>query len=654
MTGSQDMPNVSTGATNGRDFVKNLVMLGICFGLLAGVTEAGIYAVKQHFQLVFFSAMAPHYQWMPAAAYVCLFGLLGCGLALVGCCLPRRWPAGICLRAGVLMFATLYFLININHLDAIAEFGISGYAEVMLALGLAVAIFSRLAARPALLHKLAFRGALVLALLVAVWTAAHIGGKWWAERQMLAELPDDVPKTPNVLLIVWDTVRAESLSLYGHHRPTTPTLDRLAASSVVFDQAIATAPWTVPSHAGMFTGRHVHELPNLRQEPVPEHFTTLAEVLHEKGYLTAGFVANLGYCNRHTGLAQGFVHYADDPISLHRVLETVWLSRLLHSQSAAYRELISAVFGPWAKPAERVNEELLEWLSRRPSGRPFFAFLNFMDAHDPYLPPPPFRGQYGPHTKEDRRVLDDWRLHATVHRQATEEQTRMALKAYDGCIAYLDYELGVLLDELDARGELDNTLVIVTADHGEQFGEHGIFWHGTSLHQPQMHVPLLMRLPGRLPKGCRVAEVTSQADLPATVLDLVEADDSRLPGRSLAHFWRTQRPGEQAVPTAPVLAGVRRFPWADVPLHYPNARGSVHAVWSGGRKYIRAEPHGADELYDLENDPAEKHNLAPEVTAAGTLAQLRHLLARRITAAESAAPPARLASQRPDDSPSRR
>lgn len=616
----------------------NLVLLGVFFGLLAGLIEAGIYAVKQHFGLVFFSAMVSHYQWMPAVAYVCLFAALGLLLAVLGRCLPKRWRTKVCRRAAVMLFGSLCLLINLNHLDAILQIGISGYAEVMLALGLAVAAFSWLVTRPETLYKLAARGTIVLALLTAAWAGGSLARQWSAEQQMIAELPDRSPEVPNVLLVVWDTVRAKSLSLHGHHRPTTPTLEQLAGSSVVFDRAIATAPWTVPSHAGMFTGRHVHELPNLRADPVPEELTTLAESLHERGYLTAGFVANLGYCNRHTGLAQGFAHYADDPVSLHRALETVWLSRTIHSRSRAYRELLARLCGPWSKPAGRVNEELLDWLSRRPAGRPFFAFLNCTDAHDPYLPPPPFHQQYGPHTDRDRRVLGDWRFYATIHQRASQDEIRMAAKAYDGCIAYLDHQLGELLEELDRRGELDNTLVIVTSDHGEQFGEQGIFWHGTSLHQPQTHVPLLMRLPGRLPQGCRVRQVVSLADLPATVLDVLKLNDSRLPGRPLTHCWQSGRPIREITPPMPVLASVRRFPWADVPSHYPNAKGPVHAVWSGGKKYIRAEPHGHQELFDLQSDPHETHDLDGSTEHQATADRLRRLMARLV-------PGSRLAKQ---------
>ena len=184
-------------------------------------------------------------------------------------------------------------------------------------------------------------------------------------------------------------------------------------------------------------------------------------------------------------------------------------------------------------------------------------FLNYFDAHDPYFPPRGADGHFGlkPSTPSERATIRDW-THQPRQGEAPPSTTKLARDCYDDCLAYLDDQLGRLFNELDTRGVLENTLVIITSDHGENFGEHaGIFGHGQSLYPQEIRVPLLVIAPGRVPSGQIISAPVSLRDLPATVVDLVGLElESSFPGRSLARFWD---PGSRRRPLLG-RSGVRR------------------------------------------------------------------------------------------------
>ena len=189
-----------------------------------------------------------------------------------------------------------------------------------------------------------------------------------------------------MLFIVLDTVRAESLSVYGYHRKTSPNLTKLAQHGVRFDQARASAAWTLPSHASMFTGRWPYELSTHPDRPLDSTYPTLAEVLRNHGYATAGFVGNTYFCNRWFGLGRGFLHYEDVAVCLVEIIRSSDMGRALISKVAPSiftRDRPYAYFN--RKDAATVNHECWPGSTASRSGRPFFAFLNYYDAHDPYI-----------------------------------------------------------------------------------------------------------------------------------------------------------------------------------------------------------------------------------------------------------------------------
>jgi arylsulfatase A-like enzyme len=463
-----------------------------------------------------------------------------------------------------------------------------------------------------------------------------IGGRAWSEHRAVTALPPPPPAARNVLLIVWDTVRAGNLSLYGYRRRTTPNLERLAGHGARFNLAFATSCWTLPSHASLFTGRWPHDLGANWQLPLDTTAPTLAEYLGAHGYDTAGFVANVDYCSRETGLARGFAHYEDYPIDLTEVLTRyIGLSHRLGLPAwpCLLGKLLSKITGrsialtlrsnEHAKRGAEVDRAFLDWHAwQQGRRRPFFAFLNYNDAHTPYDVPDPSTPGFGlrPASCHDERTLMSW---STVDKASLSyHDVLVASDIYDDCILYLDRRLGGLLDELARRGVLDETLVIVTADHGEHLGDHLLFFHGNSLYRQLVQVPLVIVEPGRVPAGRVVAEPVSLRDVPATVVDLLGLGrEAPFPGRSMAGFWSPDRP-PAGPPDEPLLMETSKPLTLTNQGREPVAKGPMVALVAENLHYIRMGD-GSEELYSLGADPEERFNWAGAATPREVLPRFR-------------------------------
>lgn len=438
--------------------------------------------------------------------------------------------------------------------------------------------------------------------------ALAVGREAWtagAETRTLAALPKLSPSQPNILLVVLDTVRAKSLGLFGYSRQTSPWLDKFAKNAVFFDHAFSAAPWTLPSHASMFTGRYPHELSTSLSTPLDTTYPTLSEILTSRGYATAGFVGNTAYCGYESGLNRGFTHFEDYTVSVEQfVLDTLLLA-VPTPQSALWSIRTSlghpdrdAVADCIRNTAEMLNNRFLSWLDTHHS-QPFFAFLNYFDAHDPYRPPADFALRF--ESKASNGIIP-------YNELPSPDVLAELNEAYDGCIAYDDYHLGVLMEELGRRGALDDTLVIVVSDHGEQFGEHNLTLHINSLYMPLIHVPLLMSHPNILPAGKVISAPASLRDLPSTILDLVGLNRaSPIPGQSLRRHWsaNTQTAGPQSEMLLSEVERVYQFPpW------YPAMKGPMKSLVSNNFHYIKNLGDGREELYDYEKDPEEVDELS--------------------------------------------
>jgi arylsulfatase A-like enzyme len=576
-----------------------LLRYALVIGALGGLAEA-LYLSTRHLikqqPAAWYSADV---LWMAPLATALVFVVIAVPVA--GAARAFRFDLPLKPSLFVLLLPTLY---GITQLPG---FVVHPWAKLILATGVAVAAARALGDRPAVMNRLVRRAALptgVLLVLLALW------GAWTLpqtrERRALAVVPVAAPGATNVLLIILDTVRAANLSLYGYERATSPNLDAWAQGGVVFDHAIAPSPWTLPTHASLFTGHYNFTTRTGIFSALDGRHPTLAEVLAGRGYATAGFTANLGYTTRASGLHRGFARYEDFPVTPGRFVVSSWVARQASRRLSWIRG-----YPEWQVPktAEHITDQFEDWLDSR-GDRPFFVFLNYYDAHSPYRGASGFREMFGPAAVAG----------FAPDRPYTTAELQPWINAYDGSIAYIDDQLGRVFATLHARGLRDNTLVIITSDHGEMFGEHGQVEHTSGLYYPVLHVPLAMALPGVLPAGIRVAETVTLRDLPATVLSAIElADDAPIPGRSLLPLVA----GADGATGSAVLSEFDHYVWA--PSWTPIARGDMKSLVEGPLHYIR-NGDGVEELYDARQDPAATRDLSATTEQAPTLQRLRSTL----------------------------
>jgi arylsulfatase A-like enzyme len=399
--------------------------------------------------------------------------------------------------------------------------------------------------------------------------------------------------SPNILLVVLDTVRADHLSLYGYDRKTTPHFDAFAKNALVFDRARASASWTTPS---MITGLTAaqHGVDGTEQhERLPAAATTVAEVLNAAGYRTGLFSDN-PYVSRTFGFEQGYSRVFDftdrgqDSSVAPRFIEVGGERLRADTQKDWLRR-----FG-----AARLNRELLSWLQTVGMARPWFAHVQYMDAHWPHAPPAEFRDLFRTAAKGEKTLIGEWvkdrGLAPLVPGTRLDEavlQDRVDL--YDGSLAYLDAQFGELLGKLETRGRLKDTIVVVVADHGEAFYEHGVWDHQNSLYEELVRVPLMIRGPGIAPG--RDSRNVSTVHLAGTLLDFAGVEPDRIAGGmtlfdAAAENWtgRLERKGR-----------------------------SFESTLEDGHKWIFSGQDNeiVTEIYNLASDPKERRDLSTEMAA---------------------------------------
>jgi len=364
------------------------------------------------------------------------------------------------------------------------------------------------------------------------------------------------PSGPNVLLITIDTLRADYVGVTAQHATETPALDALAAQGTLFENASATVPLTLPSHSSILTGQYPphHGVRHNSIHQLAAERETVAERFQAAGYATHAIVAS-SVLGREFGLAQGFDAYSDEmPRSL--------------SHRGGFPE----------RTAQQVSDLALAWLAS--NDRPFLLWLHYYDPHSKYRPPEPFRQKF-------------------------------AHDLYAGEVAYVDHELGRVIEALKTSGRLENTIIVATADHGEGRGEHGEGTHSYLIYESTMHVPLILRGPG-VPRGKRIPDVVSNAAIAPTLLALTglpalsDADvpelGPQLRGEGRADGWAYSE----------TLAG-----------HFDHGWAPIFGMRTSAQKFIRAP---RPELFDLASDPGELDNLlardaAPHLDAVASAQQ---------------------------------
>jgi arylsulfatase A-like enzyme len=594
------------GMTDDRDLP--LLTLALWAGIVTGLGELVKVAVDLWFSD--FTMRSRDALWMIPAVDGALFLAMGLMVSVVRRWVRVPWSVAVGLLVGLGALLVLLLVQRLHPLAAVA---------VAVGVGTQAGRWAR--SRVAVSVTIIRRSLPWFVAGVLSAAVASVGGRILAERRSIASRPPPVAGAPSVLLLILDTVRAAELSLYGYSRPTTPELEHWAERGTVFDRAFAPSSWTLPSHASIFTGRPEFALEATWWDRLGSDWPTLAEVLRSRGYATAAFVANTDYVGWDSGLTRGFEHYDDYPISVWTAFQATSLGRVVYTElyrglpGRLQRLLERRLPHPVRhRAAARIADSFLAWLDEGQRA-PFFAFLNFMDAHTPYTPPDSFRYRYKTRIP---RPESPYAWSALPPVRLTPTDLRPKQDMYDGSIAYLDTELGRLFRALDRRGALANTLVILTADHGDEFAEHGFVDHGKTLYRASVQVPLVLWLPGGVPAGRRVASPVSLQNLAATVLDLAAPGPGRLPGRSLARFWRG---GAEAAPDT-IVATVRP------------PKGKLSSIAFSGRRYIRDDVTGSEELYGFEHDLLERWNLAASDPGRRVLPAYRDAL-RRIGATEA-------------------
>jgi arylsulfatase A-like enzyme len=586
---------------DGKFTPREALLLVAWFGLGGGFLELGallmaknvLHTVEYYKQPRFFPCTIP----LANLAIMLVPGLLVATL-------NRLRPGLVPLRAALWVFATLMLAAPLLVLP------VTGWTGLLMAAGLG-RLISRLGVTHAALARRLIRVSLVgmAGMLVAI-TASTIALPAATEYWTNSHLPTPPSGASNVLLLVMDTVRAESVSLHGYRRETTPQLTRWAQRGVKFDWAIAPSCWTFPSHSSFFTGHWPYKLSSHWHHELDTPAPTLAEYLGAKGFQTAGFAANTSYLSYESRINRGFARYEDFVASPLAALGTSAIGRWLVDNALQpadfYRRKWAATR---SRDARQINARFLEWLSvSRDPKRPFFAFLNYLDAHGPYLVPETQTARFGLRPQSRREyemLLESWGIDKT---KLTPRDVGLLRDGYDDCIAFLDRQIGALLDELERRDELRNTVVIITSDHGEEFGEHNLFNHGFSLYLYESHVPLVIIAPSA-PAGRTVTDAVSLRDLPVSIAALAGLPDrTPFPGHSLADHWR-----EGAVSIAPrgsPAVSEAFFPdFADSRGEIvPTQRGYTMSLVTNGWHYLR-DGKGAEALFNLHQDPRESHNL---------------------------------------------
>lgn len=600
--------------------------MAVWVGLLAGALDVAILVASRSIDGDFYR-LGEGFVWMIPLGVAAVVLMPAAVLALLALFLRRSVPLGL----------SVVLLTFIGFLDLCARLPLNLWSSLLLSGGLAIQSARLARPRRERFLRLVWRTTPLLIGLLATVLLVRIGTRAWSEHRAASALPPPPHGARNVLVVVWDTVRASNLSLHGYTRRTTPHLDQLARRGVRFDLAFASSSWTLPSHASLFTGRWPHELGIDWKSPLRPGVPTLAEYLASQGYDTAGFVANLDYCSRESGLARGFVHYEDYPfawwdivaryIGLGRRIEfSSWacvLSQWLEKYTSGRYDLMPRG-KEHVKGGEEIDGSFFRWLSwQRQRNRPFFAFLNYNDAHTPYEVPDHSMPAFGlrPRSCFDRLMLEKWNVVDKL--RLSYHDLQMANDVYDESIAFLDRRLGAIVGELERRGVLDNTLLVVTSDHGEHIGDHLLFFHGCSLYRQLVQVPLVIVDPARVPAGKVITEPVSHRDVPATVTEiLTPGHRSPFPGQSLSRFWSASREASASSVTEPLVMETGKPLLLTNQGREPAARGPMKSLIGWGMHYIRTGD-GAEELYVLASDPEERMNRAEQPDARDSLLRFR-------------------------------
>ncbi len=494
---------------------------------------------------------------------------------------------------GIFIFRGAFFLLDAAFFTPLTEKNLPGWILGLgSSLGLGVLMFS-------LLRTISYRKmradrrlqwvlipAFLLGVIIALTAIAGLIKEEQSGTNTNPARPIRNGKKMNLILIVIDALRADHLGCYGYPRETTPHLDALANEGIRFEECYAPVSWTKPSVASLMTSLYPGVHGAVRAgDSLPGEVVTLAELLRAAGWTTAGFITN-PHLKSIYNFNQGFDLF-DDSLTRDKIYE-------IAIRQLVFYPLLRAFSGKNFNLTDRdranlVNRKVFSWLEREKDSD-FFAYIHYMDPHAPYNPPGKYREMFP---------------------AVSGNEVSRTVSLYDGEIRFVDNAVGELLERLKALGIYQRTVILVTADHGEAFGEHGDFGHGHTIYQDQLRVPLIIKCPS-CPPALAISSPVSTLDILPTLLDLMNLHpDPAAAGVSLMGMIKENEP--IAAKDSDLYFDLENF----------NGSAIIWGVIKAGRwKYIRTgksplrgiKRDGEEELYDLKVDPGEINNLLRQKT----------------------------------------
>ncbi len=532
-------------------------------------------------------------QWAMASAITLQLALATLTSSVVAAlCWPRRLP-GILGHPSVGVFTVLLTM----------NFVFTPDFDLYMAMSVGVLCFA--AAKLALqrwVGRWSLRAEALLALAIVALELVALPSLRFSSSASSREM-DSPPSVPNVMLVVFDTVRADHTGPYNYERDTTPNLNHLAQEGLVFENAYSTAGWTLPAHASMLTGLLPEQHGCVRTHPQLGPEPTLPERLRERGVTTALFAGNPWLAD-FTGLSRGF-----------DVVVESWQAFGLVQLSILGRTWAALKPGGADKGGRTTTEAFRQWLGELPSEQPFFALVNLMEAHAPYHIVPDLPGDHflPPALSADKAT--DMSVRHFAGRSGwnanppSSAMTEALVAQYDGGIRYDDQVLGQLMDSLDDAGRLEDTVVIVTSDHGELFGEGERWGHDLGLHHKLTHVPMVLWAQDLKDAGGRRAQPVSLIDIAPTIWSLQAPHDPEVSFPSLGLLEA------EAKPERPIYSSIRGI---EAPRVREKSRKLgienpdvffMRSVQVHGWRLVQS-PHYGLQLYNIEKDPSEREELS--------------------------------------------
>jgi arylsulfatase A-like enzyme len=411
----------------------------------------------------------------------------------------------------------------------------------------------------------------------------------------------------NILILLIDSARADSFSCYGYPRATTPNIDKIASQGVIYTNAITTSSWTLAATASLFTGKLVSEHNTCdHNQYLSANNKTMAEVLDENGYETIA-VSDNSYVGSLTGLEKGFMNFnymkfgelslTDKLLKLFKVLFE--LKKRISKEPIKYCNTLIQL------------REMQHWLNNYHFQKPFFMYAHFNQIHYPYLPNIFFRNRFRRITRSELKNTNQDREYFIAGKKEMNESDFSVLKAlYDGELAYLDWCFGRFFKFLEKKNILNNTLVIIVGDHGDNFGEHGLLGHGLCLYDSILKIPMIVRYPNRINPG-RVDYQVQITDILPSVIDLFGLKWNERNGIYGQNIFNKEMPNRDFAISEHAFQNMalfkRKVPEVDQSIINAYER-SLHSIRTNGYKFIWSS-NGKHELYNLKQDPQENQNL---------------------------------------------